>query len=86
MDGQALRSSSMMVKQALNTILVQLDQSPALAARLSGPKGMSFDHMTLGPGRIRMVVIEDIVKVKIKVGKDWFGRQKFEEHLDVIAM
>ncbi len=86
MDSQVLRSSSMMVKQVLNTILVQLDQSPALAARLSGLKGMSFDHMMLGPGRIRMVVIEDVVKVKIKVGKDWFGRQRFEEHPDVIAM
>ncbi len=36
MDSQVLRSSSMMAKQVLNIILVQLDQSPALAARLSG--------------------------------------------------
>ena len=86
MDSQVLRSSSMMVKQVLNIILVQLDQSPALAARLSGLKGMSFDHTTLGPGRVRMVLTEDIVKVKIKVGKDWFGRQRFEEHPDVINM
>ncbi len=86
MDSQVLRSSSMMVKQVLNTILVQLDQSPALAARLSELKGMSFDHTTLGPGRVRMVFIEEVVKVKVKVGKDWFGRQRFEEHPDVIDM
>jgi hypothetical protein len=85
-DSQVLKSSSMMVKQVLNIILVQLDQSPALAARLSGLKGMSFDHTTLGPGRVRMVLAEDIVKVKIKVGKDWFGRQRFEKHPDVINM
>ena len=86
MDSQVLRSSSMMVKQVLNSILVQLGESPALAARLSELKGMSFDHTTLGAGRVRMVLIEDIVKVKIKVGKDWFGRQSFEEHPDVINM
>lgn len=86
MDSKVLRSSSMMVKQVMNTILVQLDQSPALAARLSRLKGMSFDHMTLGPGRIRMVLDEDIVKVKIKVGKDWFGLQSFDKHEDVINM
>ena len=86
MDSQVLKSSSMMVKQVLNIILVQLDQSPALAARLSELKGMSFDHTTLGPGRVRMVYTEDIVKVKVKVGKDWFGRQRFEKHPDVINM
>ncbi len=86
MDSQVLRSSSMMVKQVLNTILVQLDQSPALAARLSRLKGMSFDHITLGPGRVRVVLTKDIVKIKIKVGKDWFGRQRFEKHPDVIDM
>lgn len=85
-DSSVLRSSSMMVKQALNTILVQLDQSPALAVKLSGLKGMSFDHMTLGPGRVRVVLREDIVKVKIKIGKGWFSLQRFEKHPDVISM
>ncbi len=33
-----------------------------------------------------MVLTEEIVKVKIKVGKDWFGRQRFEKHPDVIDM
>lgn len=86
MDSQVLKSSSMMVKQVLNTVLVQLDQSPALAVKLSRLKGMSFDHMTFGPGRIRMVLTKDIVKVKIKVGKGWLGLDKFEKHPDVINM
>lgn len=85
-DSQILKSSSMLVKQVLNTILVKLDQSPALAARLNGLKGMSFDHITLGDAKIRMLIEGDIVKVKIKVGKDWFNQQGFEKHPDVINM
>jgi hypothetical protein len=86
MDSRVLKSSSMMVKQVLNIVLVQLEQSPALAANLSKLKGMDFDHTTLGPGRIRVVLRDDIVKVKIKVGKSWFSRQAFEAHADVISM
>jgi len=85
-EGRTLRSSSMMIKQAVNAILTKLDESPALAIRLAEPAGLSFDHMTIGKSRVRMLIEDDIVKLKIKCGKDWFLFEKFEEHLDVINM
>jgi hypothetical protein len=85
-DSQTLKSSSMMVNQALNTIIVKLNASPALAAKLSDYAGLDFDHMTLGPGRVRMLIENDIAKIKIKVGKGWFNQQDFEHHPDVINM
>ena len=85
-EGKALSSSAMMIKQAINAILTKLDESPALAIRLAEPAGLSFDHMTIGKSRVRMLIEDDIVKLKIKCGKDWFLIKKFEEHLDVINM
>jgi hypothetical protein len=85
-DSQTLHSASMMVNQALNTIVYKLDASPALAAKLSGYPGLDFDHMTLGPGKVRMLIENDIAKIKIKIGKYWFNKQNFEHHPDVINM
>jgi len=85
-DSRTLMSESMMVKQVLNIVLTKLEQSPALAIHLPEMGGLDFDHMTLGPGRIRMLIEDDIVKVKAKVGKDWFNRQLFERHPDVVNM
>jgi hypothetical protein len=85
-EGRTLRSSSMMIKQAVNAVLTKLDISPALAIRLAEPAGLSFDHMTIGKSKVRMLIEDDIVKLKIKCGKDWFLFKKFEEHLDVINM
>ena len=84
-DSATLHSSSAMVNQALNNVLVKLIQSPAEAARLDEPQGMSFDHITLGESHIRMLIHGDVVKLKIKAGKPWF-RVPFEEHSDVIYM
>jgi hypothetical protein len=85
-DSQTLHSASMMVNQALNTIVYKLDASPALADKLSEYPGLDFDHMTLGPAKARMIIENDIAIIKIKIGKDWFNRQNFEHHPDVINM
>jgi hypothetical protein len=85
-DSQTLHSASMMVNQALNTIIYKLDASPALAAKLSEYAGLDFDHMTLGPAKVRMLIENDVAKIKIKIGKDWFNKQNFEHHPDVINM
>jgi len=93
-DSQVLKSSTMMTQQAINNVLNKLQLSPAYAAHLSRPEGMAFDHMTLGESYIRMLIEDDIVKIKIKAGKVWFKQQKgllkedypFEEHPDVIHM
>jgi len=85
-EGRALSSCSMMIKQAVNAVLTKLDTSPGLAIRLAEPGGLSFDHMTIGKSRVRMLIEDDIVKLKIKCGKDWFLLKKFENHPDVMNM
>jgi len=93
-DADVLRSSVMMVYQALNTVVNKLNLSPAYAAQLPLLEGMEFDHPTLSESRIRMVIEEDIVKIKIKAGKPWFqdpaellfNEKPFETHPDVQHM
>ena len=85
-DSRTLLSGSMMVKRVLNIVLTKLEQSPALAIHLPEMGGLDFDHMNFGPGRIRMLIEDDIVKVKAKVGKDWFNMQLFGTHPDVVNM
>jgi len=57
----------MLISQTLETILVKLDSSSVLASRLSSPKGLDFDHITLGAGIIWMGVIGETVNVRIRV-------------------
>jgi hypothetical protein len=90
-DSQSFRNSTMMVKQALHSVLIKLDQSPAYAVKLPLLEGMTFDHPTLGESHIRMLIEDDIVKVKIKAGKGWFKKgwildDPFEDHPDVNYM
>lgn len=66
-DNKMLDISGMVINQTLETILVKLDSSPALASKLSTTDGLYFDHITLGAGSVWMVVAADIVDVKIKV-------------------
>ena len=82
-DSRVLHSSTMMIKQTLNGIINQLGGSPALAANLDELSGMKFDHMTLGPGRVRMLIEDDVVKFKIKIGSNL---KNFHEHPDVLGM
>lgn len=90
-DSQVLKSSVMMTQQAINSALNKLRLSPAYAAHLTRPESMAFDHMTLGESYIRMLIEDNIVKVKIKAGKVWFKDywlkdKPFEEHPDVKYM
>jgi hypothetical protein len=90
-DSATLRSSSIMVQQAIKQVLIRLMSSPAEAAYLPRLEGMAFDHTTLGKSRIRMLIEEDIVKVKIKCSDRWFmgcyaEGTPFEKHPDVIDM
>ncbi|MEJ5259666.1 MAG: hypothetical protein WHS88_05700 [Anaerohalosphaeraceae bacterium] len=85
-DSQTLQSSAMMVNQLLQTVLIKLEQTPAMAARLSWLEGLEFDHPTLGQSRIRMLILNDIVKIKIKASPAWFRHNPFEKHPDVMYM
>lgn len=82
-DNQTLQSGSLMVKQTFKTILTELKHSPAKAAKLNRLEGMDFDHMTLGKGRMRMLIRGDRLKIKMKIGT---VTKDFHEHQDVLVM
>lgn len=68
-DNIILNQGGMMAGQAIESLLFKLDASPALAARLSEPNGLEFEHNTiLDKGRLRMVIDNDIVTVKMRLG------------------
>jgi len=67
-DNKELAVSGMMVNQVLETILVKLDELPVLASHLSGHNGVEFEHISLGKGKIVMLIESDIVTVKIRLG------------------
>lgn len=62
-----LITCGMLISQTLETILVKLDSSPVLASKLSNPKGLDFDHITLGAGLIWMSTVGNTVNVRIRV-------------------
>jgi len=63
-----LNICKMLIQQVLETILLKLENTPALAAKLSDPGGVEFDHLSFDRGKIRMVVENDIATVKIRLG------------------
>lgn len=85
-DSKSFRNSTIMVQQAFNSVLYKLAHSPAYAAKLPLYEGLGFDHPILDESYIRMVIEDDIVKVKIKCGKPWFAEKPFEKHDDVLFM
>lgn len=67
-DNKMIVVCGMIINQGLETILVKLDASSAVAARLDEPAGVEFEHMSFDKGRIKMVVVDDIVTVEMKLG------------------
>lgn len=65
---EMLDVSAMIMNQAFETVLLELDRSPALAAKLTDAAGVSFDHINFDKGAIRMIVEEGIATVKIRLG------------------
>ena len=82
-DSQVLDAAAMVINQTIERLLYIFDKSPARAAWLDRRDGLEFDHPTMGWGKVRMVFDEDVVKLKIKVGRvaRYFRKQK-----DVTAM
>jgi hypothetical protein len=62
------RSCAMAVHDLLSQILAKLAASPSEAMHFDNPAGIAFDHATMGPGRFRMIVEGDVVKLKVIVG------------------
>ena len=67
-DNMILSQGGMMAGRAMDSLLTELDASPALAARLSEPNWLEFEHINLNKGRLRMVIDNDIVTVKVRLG------------------
>ena len=82
-DSRVLNASAMIINQTMERLLYIFDKSPARAAWLNRRDGLEFDHPTMGWGKVRMVFDDDLVKVKIKIGRvaRYFRKQK-----DVTAM
>ncbi|OHB57210.1 MAG: hypothetical protein A2173_06475 [Planctomycetes bacterium RBG_13_44_8b] len=68
-DNRILDTGAMMTNQTFERILYVLDKSPAFATRLDEPKGLTFDHLTLGKGRVQMLLNKNIVTFKIRIGR-----------------
>jgi hypothetical protein len=67
-DNATLSLNGMMAGQGMESLLIKLNAAPALAARLSEPNGLEFDHINLDKGRLRMVIDNDIVTLKMRLG------------------
>ncbi|MHC4418045.1 MAG: hypothetical protein ACYSU6_05600 [Planctomycetota bacterium] len=67
-DNKTLDICGMLVNQTMETVLRKLNSSPALASNLGEAKGLDFDHITLGSGRISMIgIMDDMVSVNINI-------------------
>jgi hypothetical protein len=69
-DSRIVHVSEMITNQGLERILYVLTQSPAMGERLSETDGLEFDHLTMGRGRVRMLINGEIVKLRMIVGKN----------------
>jgi hypothetical protein len=67
-DNKMLSVCGMLVNQTLEIILVRLDSSPVLAARLSDADGADFDHINFGGGKVQMAVMDDMVGLQVRFG------------------
>ena len=67
-DNRMLDICRMLVNQAFEMILLKLEASPVLARKLSQAGGVEFDHMSFDKGKVKMVVENDVVTVKIRLG------------------
>jgi hypothetical protein len=67
-DNKDIAICGMVVGQAIDTAGVKLDESPALAQRLTEPKGFEFQHPGYKTGRLFMNIDGDIVTLKLRLG------------------
>jgi hypothetical protein len=82
-DNATLSLCGMMAGQGMESLLNKLDESPALAIRLSEPNGLEFEHTSFDKGRLRMVIDNDIVTVRMRLGSFVKKQEKFSfEHME----
>ena len=67
-ENKMLSVCGMLVNQTLELVLLKLDSSPVLAAKLGGIGGVDFDHINFGKGQVGMVVENDMAAVAFRFG------------------
>ncbi len=67
-DNKQIAVCGMLINQSLESVLVKLESSPVLAAKMSELKGLMFDHVSYDKGRIKFKMMDDIVEIKIRMG------------------
>lgn len=67
-DNKVFEVCGAMVNQAFQSVLVYLESSPALAARLSDEKGLDFTHISFGRGKIQMLADNNMVTIRMMLG------------------
>lgn len=82
-DGKVLNNATLMAKQLLKALVYDLDASPGLAVNLQNYSGMDFDHMILGKGKVRMVIVDGVVKIKAMTGS---AVKDFNRKLNILSM
>jgi hypothetical protein len=73
-DNEVVARCGMIVGQAIDALGVKLDASPAIAAGLSNPDGLEFEDISFDKGRLRLVVVDDVATVRMRLGsfaKKW---------------
>jgi len=78
-DNKAYEISGAMINQALEAVLRDLDESPALAAGLSDIEGLKFGSASFDRGRIQMTTDAKSVTVKMRLGSFTRGFKKVEK-------
>ena len=68
-DNKTLATCGMMINQAFEAALVKLDATPAAAWKLTDPAGVEFSHISLDRGRIQMILKDNRVTVKTRLGR-----------------
>jgi len=77
-NNRMLSVLTMLMNQTFEMILLKLDSSPMLTARLSGPDGARFDHINFDEGTVRMTIDDDVVSVQIRFGSFAFSTEDAE--------
>jgi hypothetical protein len=68
-DNKMISECGLMLAQTMSNLLTNLDASPVLASRFGEPNGLDFEQSNLlDKGRLRMVIDNDIVTVRMQLG------------------
>lgn len=69
-DNKDLAALGMMINQTFEILLNKLKDSPSLTTKMDDEKGLEFHHINMEKGKIRMVIEDDIVTVKMRAGSN----------------